>query len=274
MKFLKFFISKVFLINLIIVIILLVVGYLSIAFWLESYTNHNQAITVPDYKGLTLEEAEELSEEKNITLKIIDSVYTKNVDNGAIYSQIPEAEFKVKEERTVYLTINSIIPESIQMPNLVGGSLRQAKSDLEIYGLNIGNLSYIPDIATNSVLKQIYNGKEIKNGTIIEIGSSIDLVLGKGLSNQKAFVPNIKGLSQDKAIEKLKASSLNIGAIIVDKATIKTIKDSLKAIIYKQYPMHKKDAEINLGAFIDIWITNNELLINELDTIDSNQIIE
>ncbi len=272
MKFFKFFASRAFLINIAIAIVLLIAVYFAVVLGLDSYTNHNQAIAVPDFKGLTLEEVEKIATEKNLVVEIMDSVYTNNVEKGAIYSQLPEAEFKVKEGRIIYLTINAMLPESVQMPDLVGGSLRQAKSDIETYGLEIGNLRYVPDIATNSVLKQIYNGKEIKSGELIEIGSTIDLVLGKGLSNQKAFVPNIKGLSQDKALERLTAASLNIGAIIVDTATIKTDEDSLKAIIYKQYPVHRKDAEINLGAFIDIWITNDESLINRADTTDYNQI--
>ena len=270
-NFFKFFISKIFLINFAVFIVVLILLFYTIKIGLNSYTSHNQTIAVPDFTGMTVPEAQKIALEKNLYLKIIDSVYTEKVEHGCIFTQVPSPEDNVKEQRTIFLTINAMLSEQVHMPDLTGVSMRQAQADAESYGLKIGKLKYVPDIAKNNVLHQYINGKEIKPGTLIAKGSIIDLTVGRGLSNEKTYVPNILGLTQQQATDKLTESSLNIGAIIVDTSTIKSIEDSLKAHIYKQYPVNRKNAEINLGAFIDIWITNSKSLLSNLDTMDHNQ---
>ncbi len=270
-NFFKFFISKIFLINFAVFIVIVIILFYAVKIGINTYTNHNQTIAVPDFAGMTLNEAQKTAKIKNLYIKVIDSVYTDKVERGCIFSQVPEAEDNVKEKRTIFLTINSFLPEQVHMPDLTGVSMRQAQADAESYGLKIGKLKYVPDIAKNNVLHQYINGKEIKPGTLVAKGSVVDLTVGRGLSNEKTYVPNILGLTQQQATDKLTEASLNIGAIIVDTSTIKTIEDSLKAHIYKQYPVNRKNAEINLGAFIDIWITNSKSLLNNLDTIDHNQ---
>lgn len=270
-NFFKFFISKIFLINFAVFIGVLIIIYFGINIGISIYTNHNQEISVPDFSGMTFKEAQKIANEKKLFIQVIDSIYTDKVDKGCIFSQIPEPESNVKEKRTIFLTINSFLSERVHMPDLVGVSIRQAQADAESYGLKIGKLKYVPDIATNNVLHQQFNGKDIKPNELIKKGSTIDLIVGRGLSNEKTYVPNILGLTQQQANEILTKNSLNIGAIIVDTTTIKTIEDSLKSKIYKQYPINRKNAEINLGAFIDIWITNSAELLNNIDTIDHNQ---
>ena len=75
----------------------------------------------------------------------------------------------------------------VAMPNLVDLPLRQAKALIESSGLEIGLLKYKPDLSIDVVLDQQYNGKNIREGDSIQKGSVIDLILGKGLSNQTNF---------------------------------------------------------------------------------------
>ncbi len=270
-NFFKFFISKIFLINFAVFIVLIIILFFGIKIGINKYTNHNQIISVPDFFGMTINNAKKMAKQKDLYIKVVDSIYTNKVEHGCVFSQTPDAENNVKEKRTIFLTINAFLSEQVHMPDLTGVSLRQAQADAESYGLKIGKLKYVPDIAKNNVLKQYFNGKEIKQGTLIKKGSVIDLTVGRGLSNEKTYVPNILGLTQQQAIDKLTEASLNIGAIIVDTSTIKSVEDSLKARIYKQYPVNRKNGEINLGAFIDIWITNSKSLLSNIDTIDHNQ---
>ena len=43
--------------------------------WLDIYTRHNEAVVIPDVKGMTIEEAAPLLAEKGIRYNIIDSVF-------------------------------------------------------------------------------------------------------------------------------------------------------------------------------------------------------
>ena len=140
------------------------------------------------------------------------------------------------------------------MPNIVGVSLRQARAIVETAGLTIGKLTYIPDIAVNNVLQQKFNGNVIEEGDSIIKGSTVDLVLGRGPSNEKTAAPDLIGLLFEQAKERLTNRYLNLGAVIYD-ASFEDEEDSLNAFIWKQKPDYSEDTQMNLGSAVDIWLT-------------------
>jgi beta-lactam-binding protein with PASTA domain len=140
------------------------------------------------------------------------------------------------------------------MPNIVGVSLRQARAIVQTAGLNIGKLTYIPDIAVNNVLQQKYKGNVIEEGDSIVKGSQIDLVLGRGLSNEKTAAPDLVGLFFEQAKERITHSYLNLGAVVYD-ASFEDAEDSINAFIWKQKPEFNEDALMNLGSSVDIWLS-------------------
>ena len=225
------------------------------------YTHHGEAVSVPDFSALTFDQAQRMAEDKDFKVEISDSVHFQDKEKGTIVSQVPVPNSKVKTGRTIYLIINGMEPETVQMPDLTGISVRQATADAELFGLKIGKLSYVPDIST-TVIKQKYKGKEIVPNTPIIKGALIDLIVGKGESNDKTYVPGILGLTIDQAEQKLSSMSLNLGVAVFDK-TVKTSNDSLKARVWKQFPKSGKDSEIKLGSYIDIWLTLDNDLIPE-----------
>jgi len=251
----SFFKNNKILTNISIAILVFVSLYFILIYSLSSYTLHNQNITVPNLKELTFVDAKELAEKNQLNIKIIDTVFSSKEKRGLIAKQIPKANSKIKKDRTIYLTINAITAEKIRMPNLIGTSLRQAIVDANIYGIKIGELSYIPDLAKNNVLKQQINGKDIPVGAEIEKGTSVDLVLGMGLSNEKVFIPLLIGNKLDKVDSLLTAKYLNLGAKFFD-ATILTKQDSLAAIVYKQKP-NPFGKNFKPGDFVDIWLTKD-----------------
>ena len=224
---------------------------------LHHYTHHGEALSVPDVRGLTIQEAEKVLQNAKLRCQLIDSVYVTTVKPGTVVTQNPEPDFKVKENRNIFLTINATMPEKTKVPNIVGVSFRQAKTTLESHGLNVGALTYVPDIAKNNVLKQTYKGVEIKPGSEIIKGSNIDLVLGQGLSDELTNVPNLIGLGLNDAGEYLTKYFLNIGVIIYDNSVV-TSADSIKAFIWQQRPEAEVDALIQLGSSIDVWLTVDE----------------
>jgi len=215
-------------------------------------THHGEGLSVPDFTGMTLKEAMELADDKNLELKIIDSVYNAPGKKGSVISQTPPPNFKVKEGRNIHIVLKTYHQEKIPMPDFTGVSLIQAKADIESYGLKIGNLRYVPDIATNNVLGQFYSGKRIAPGTSIEKNSRIDLELGRGSSDQVSQVPWLLGFTRGEAFQKATDKSLNIGPLNFDETVI-TTEDSITAIIWKQSP--SKNAQLSMGSNIEIWLT-------------------
>jgi len=149
------------------------------------YTNHNQEVVVPDFKGKSITELDKFIEGKEIIYKIIDSLYLPDQQPGVVVNQDPLVNGKVKKNRKIYLYVSSTVPPQIMMPKLIDRSLRQATSMIESYGLKIGRVNFINDPCVNCILKQLIDGAEIQSGTPVKKGSQIDLVVGKGDKNNK-----------------------------------------------------------------------------------------
>ena len=271
MRFFRFIISKTFLINLLFALLLIGVVFWLTLQYLSQYTLHNQTIAVPDLRGYTLAETDSILSQKGLRYFISDSIYDKTLQKGSVVEQDPLPNQKVKDNRTIYLVVNALSVPLIPMPDLIDLSLRQALATLETYGFVVGDLEYIPDLARDAVIEQQTNGKEVKAGDLVKKGSIVNLVMGAGLSDELVHVPLLLGLKRDEALETLRSGSLNRGGEIFDE-TVLTDKDSMEAIIWKQVPDYV-DEKINLGSYIDIWLTLDkgkiELDSSAVDSVDS-----
>jgi eukaryotic-like serine/threonine-protein kinase len=250
----NFILSKLFLKNLGFAVLIVVGGILILLIWMNFYTRHGQARPVPNFVGLTKEQTIQLAKKSRLRFQIIDSIYTTTVSRGCIAEQNPKPGFKVKKWRNIILTINAFHPEMVAMPNLVDLPKRQALQLIESSGLEIGLLKYRPDLSVDVVIDQQYNGRNIHTGDSIQKGSVIDLVLGKGLSNQRTSVPDLVGMKLDPAKDKILVSSLNLGTFVYDN-TIKKSSDTINAFVYKQNPEYKSDATLQLGSAVYLWLT-------------------
>ena len=257
MKFFRFLISKVFFKNIGMAVGVTFILLILVFTWLKIYTHHGKAYSVPNFQGLTLSEAEVLAKDLKLRLEVSDSVYLKDYKRGTVIDQNPDPDFKVKKRRRIFLTMNALNPEKIAMPNLIGLSLRQVQAILDNKGLIIGDLTYVPDIADNNILKQQLEGKNIRSGDTILKGSKIDLVLGKGLSNRSTYTPDLIGKRLEEARKLIAAASLNIGAVNYDESII-TFTDSINAVIYKQAPNPTSQRRIRLGSSVDLHLTIDE----------------
>ena len=258
--------SKKFFANILIAIILIIAIIWGTLRYLDTYTEHSQSITVPDFVGFKINQLDEFIADKQLRDSVIDSVYYSDYPKGTIVTQDPPAGSQVKKNRMVYLTVNATSPQKITMPNLMNLSLRQAMAVLDNYGLKVDSLRYIPNQCFNCVVGQEMKGKEIKAGDWIEKGKSIVIVLGQGESDEKIAVPYLLHLTKELAVTYLNSKFLNVG--IIDFEDCKTAKDSLEAKVYKQYPSYLTEGGINLGAAIDIFLTIDESKLPPIDSLN------
>jgi beta-lactam-binding protein with PASTA domain len=245
-QFLK---SKQFLVQLIIYAIVIFIIVWIITYWMSSYTHHGKTVTVPNFKGVKIVMLDKFVEDKNVNYQIADSIYDPKAAKGVVVRQEPEAEAAVKDGRVVYLYVTSILPPRIAMPKLIDRSLRQATAMIASYGLKLGKTEYIPNQCTNCILDQLVKGKSTPPGTFIPKGTTVDLIIGKGLGEVEIEMPCLYELTRAEATSKLMELSLNIGIVTYDN-----IKDSAKSVVYKQTPSCDKNL-IKLGASVDLYLT-------------------
>lgn len=260
-KLWNFLKSKVFLINLGAALAVLVLSFVVLSVSLKSYTRHGESVTVPTLVGMKIDDAIALIKENGFNYEIVDTVFDDKHDKGAIVEQNPKAESLVKEGRKIYLIVNSNNDEMISMPQLVGFTMKQVNLMMQTYGLAVGSIRYVPDIAVNVVIRQMHNGVIIEAGEKIKKGSEVDFVLGFGISDKTTSIPSVIGLTYRDASNRLLDLYLNTGSIRYDN-TIKNRNDSLNAKVYRQSPQGSTINEINLGYNVDIWLTKDQSLLN------------
>lgn len=251
--FFNFIKSKFFLKNLVFSLVLLFVLVWGVLKWLDVYTHHGELVEVPDFTGIKMADLDAFIQDKRLKYTVIDSVYDPKGPKGVVIRQEPEKKINVKENRTIYLYVTTILPPQVTMPKLMDKSLRQAASILETYGLKLGRARYVPDQCANCVLQQFVKGKKVEPGTQLPKGSVVDLVVGKGLSGEKIPVPNLLGLTRAEVLDRLSEYSLNEGAVTFEQPA-----DSGRARVYRQVPGPSKEDNISMGSSIDLFFTNKK----------------
>ncbi len=183
----------------IIAALILIVFFTFFFVYLPWSTNHGQSITVPDLKGMSIQEMEDILDEKGLDFEVSDCTYVAGSKPLSIHSQYPKSGSSVKEGRKIYLTIVTETPPMVKIPDVIGRSTSSAKNQLLSVQLNLGSIEITPALEENTVLKIKYNGKEVKAGTLVPKGSSIVFVVGDGLGNQSVEIPDLIGKALDEA---------------------------------------------------------------------------
>ena len=263
-----------FLVNLIIAVVLVVLIVFLFFNSLDFITHHNDDVSVPSVTGKNLSEATRLLQAQGFAVEVVDSVYIDTAAKASIIRQSPDAAAIVKKNRTIYLTINRTLAPLVEMPDLRGFSFQSAQMYLQSLSLRLGDTTYRPDIARNSVLEQSYNGKPLSPGTKVSMGSSINLILGDGVGNVLMNVPNIIGMTLSDARSYLQSLNISLGAIVPDAG----ISDPENAYVYKQNPSEKslnadgneKKNKIHPGQVIDVYLSTTQPVVDSSEASSPN----
>lgn len=253
-----------FLVNLLLAILLLAVMIFFFFSSLDWITQHDENIKVPAVTGRHIDEAVQILESQGFEVAVKDSVYIDTAAKAAVIRQTPDADAIVKKNRTIYLTINRAVAPLIDMPDLRGFSFESARMYLQSIGLKLGDTSYRPDIARNSVLEQRLNNQLLLPGTKVSMGSSINFVLGDGIGSDQMNVPNLTGMTLGDARSYLGSLNIGIGAVVADP----DVSDQESAFIYRQNPPPVSDNgymknKIHPGQAIDVYLSTQQPAVEE-----------
>lgn len=236
--------------------VFLLVTYLFFYWYLPYVTHHGEQIVVPSLKGIALKDLEMVLNSKKLRYVLYDSIYRPGTPPLSVVHQFPKAGEKVKEGRAIYVSVSSRKPPLIRMPSLLNTSLKQATMLLKSHGLVLGNVYHRYNLHEGAVLDQLHVGNEIKEGTWIAKGETIDLVVGSGLGSEEVPIPNLTGLSLMAAKIKLKQLGLAIGSrVYVENAS------EIPGTILRQKPEYTPDdatTTIRIGEIIDVWVAGSQ----------------
>ncbi|EKU90519.1 PASTA domain-containing protein [Bacteroides oleiciplenus] len=179
-EFFSFRQNKYFWANLIAMIIVVALALFGVLKGLDIYTRHGEAVVVPNVKGMGVAEAEKLFRNQGLSCIVSDSSYVKNLPAGCILDYNPSAGQKVKEGRTIYLTINTLSTPLQVVPNVAdNSSMRQAQARLLASGFKLAENQYIPG-EKDWVYGVKYKGHTLTNGEKVPVGATLTLIVGDG----------------------------------------------------------------------------------------------
>lgn len=195
-------------------------------------TGNGETEKVPAVLGLDVAAAEKNLKALGFDVELQDSIYVDTLARNAVLRQTPEADEIVKKGRTVYLTINRVIAPQVDMPNLVGFSIKSAETYLKVLGLRLGSIQMVPDQNKNVVIDQLVNGQPIAPGAKIPSGTLIHFLVGDGGASAALTMPDLVGLTYEQAKAQLSSLGLNLGVVSVNGS----IGDSAAAFVFDQSP--------------------------------------
>lgn len=224
-----------------------------IILYLDAYTNHGEKIKVPRLLGMNASKAETILEELDLKMELLDSIYRPDLPTGTILSQDPLPTNKslvfVKSGRIIRVSVSKRT-QLVQMPSLIDKSQRFAESVLTNRGLKY-RIQYVPTSEANgAVLKQLYKGREIKEGVRIPVGDVVTIVVGQNDTGMPALIPNLVGITISEAKGRLGSTSLLLQIASCEGCV--TGEDSTAAKIYSQSPEFLEGVELPAGTTIMI----------------------
>lgn len=179
-EFFSFKANKYFWLNLIAMIAVVVLLLLGVLKWLDVYTRHGEAVVVPDVKGMTVGEAEMLFRNHGLVCVVSDSSYVKNKPAGSILEVNPSAGQKVKEGRTIYLTINTLDVPMRLVPDVAdNSSVRQAQAKILAAGFKLSESEMVSG-EKDWVYGVRYKGRQLNMGDKVPVGATLTLLVGDG----------------------------------------------------------------------------------------------
>jgi beta-lactam-binding protein with PASTA domain len=247
---------------------LLVIGILYFYIFLPNTTCHDCSVTVPDVTGMKLEEIETFLVDHDLRYEVEDSVYHGEYPPLTVMRQFPKPGSIVKPNRTIYVSINPVMPPMVPMPDLANPSNTTsrigAEAILRSNGLKRGRILQRPHVDLNLVLEMRYKGTRIAAGTRIPKGSVIDLVVGDGNGPNGFALGSLLNDRYQTALFKLQGWDLRLGEVFLYDGADTT---GGKAIVYKQYP--PAGDSVRTGDAIDLYISD-KIPEDELQEPDDN----
>ena len=239
-----------------IIAILLIVFISTIAITLFALdSNDTVDIVLPDFAGLTVEEAKAKAEEVGITINVKEEKFDVEIEEGKIISQDPKYQpnYTIKEGTTVNVTVSKG-QEIVAVTKLVGKTKDEVMKELKDLGLNpIFEEENSDEVEAGIVIEQsIAEGEEVLAGSDITVKVSLGI--------EQVEVPDLTGCTEEEAKTKIEAAKLKW------KTTYKTTDSSKGNGVVEQSISPKSIVDKNT----EITITINEYQAMKRGTININ----
>lgn len=177
-EFFSFKQNRFFWLNLIAMIVVVIGACWGTLLWLDHYTHHGEAYVVPNVKNKSLEEARLALHNQKLEGLVVDSSYVKGLPDGMVLDQNPAGGARVKEGRTIYLTVTTSKVPLVKLPDLIdNSSLRQAEAKLKAMGFRLTEPEYVSG-EQDWIYGIKYRGRSLMSGDKVPHEAMLTLCVG------------------------------------------------------------------------------------------------
>lgn len=170
--------NRFFWLNLIAMIVVVIGACWGTLLWLDHYTHHGEAYVVPNVKNKSLAEAQLVLHNQKLEGLVVDSSYVKGLPDGMILDQNPAGGARVKEGRTIYLTVTTSKVPLVKLPDLIdNSSLRQAEAKLKAMGFRLTEPEYVSG-EQDWIYGIKYRGRSLMSGDKVPHEAILTLCVG------------------------------------------------------------------------------------------------
>jgi eukaryotic-like serine/threonine-protein kinase len=244
-------------------IIILVVAIIILFFMFNSvimpwYVKHASLVKVPNVIGLQFNEARLVLEKSGLDVKQGDVRFDEAKPIGLVMDQNPPVDQMVKNGRRIYLTVCGG-EQLVEVPKLIGRTLRDAKFTLEQRNLQVGD---IVKKFTNEFSEDVVVSQVVQPGSKVKKSTRIDLIISNGKQIGDIIIPDVVGKKLDEAKKMLEEKKLKVGKITYQAS------DMPSGQIIDQYPRKEKSANSNTA--IDLFIAKKRTIEKEVQEVSSD----
>ena len=198
---------KYFLLNLCVLLALSI--FIADLFIMPIYVRHGEGSYMVNVKEKPIDYAIDILASEGHKGLVSDTLFSSSFKPGIVIDQYPSPNMRVKEGRTVRLTV-SHAERMVVVPDLIGRSERSAKLDIRQAGLDIDTVykEYNSDVPFGNVTWQYPKG-----GDMLSKGMGMHLTISLGVPPNFFQAPNVFGLSKKKAINQLEKAGFSLGKV-------------------------------------------------------------
>jgi beta-lactam-binding protein with PASTA domain len=189
--------------------LVLAVVFIASALTAMRFAIHGRQTTIPKIVGLTQPQAEHLLADHGLVLDVGDKYFSSDVQPGRVMSQVPAPGAQVRRGWHV-LVAESMGPQRVMIPDLVGNSERAAEINIRRRGLELGSMASanIPGAPVDQIVAQSPPANAVN---VLEPKISI---LTAAPEERPSFVmPDLVGQGEDAAIDAIVNAGLRVGGI-------------------------------------------------------------
>ena len=224
-------------------VIIVIAGIIGAGAMLGWFSGENDEVEVPDFKGMTLEEAQIEAEKYGLKVEEGDQVYSPDQEEGKITSQTPGKGAKVSKGKVITVNISLGKKDGV-VPNIVGMDYEEAKEYLEDFGFELGMVVKVKSTKPeNTVITQ-----SVEAGSTADKGTVIDVEVSDGKGKEMKEVPYLIGKDVDTAKSEIIAAGFKVGNIYYEESD----EYPKNTITSQQY---KSGEELEEGTAIDIVVS-------------------